>query len=163
MDCEHCGRRPASVRWRDPQDALGEPLWLCPVCAGELAAGGPDGGERPEPLDALLAADLASPGPDTCPACGWTAARFRRTNRLGCPRCYSVFRAMLLPILGRFHRHISHLGKRPVRRGDLPSRMGEISRTRVALEKAIAREDFETAAALRDRIRELEAQPPEQP
>ena len=157
MDCERCGRRPASVRWRDPEDVLGEPLWLCHVCAGEVAGAG----GRPEPLDALIAADLAPPGEDTCPACGWTAERFRRTNRLGCPRCYGTFRAMLLPILSRFHRHVSHLGKRPLRRGDEPSRLGEITRTRVALEKAVAREDFETAAALRDRLRELENQPPE--
>jgi protein-arginine kinase activator protein McsA len=32
----------------------------------------------------------------------------------------------------------------------------------VALEKAIAREDFEAAAALRDRIRDLENRGPEQ-
>lgn len=160
MDCERCGRRPAQVRWRDPEDALGEPLWLCEACAAEVA--GAQGG-RPEPLDALLAGDLAAPGADTCPACGWTAARFRRTNRLGCPRCYATFRPMLLPVLGRFHRHVSHVGKRPVRRGAEPSRLGEITRTRIALEKAVAREDFEAAAALRDRIRELETRPPEQP
>ncbi len=158
MDCERCGRRPASVRYRDPGDVLGEPLWLCHVCAGEVA-GDRIGG--PEPLDALIPGDLASPGEETCPACGYTAAQFRRTNRLGCPRCYGAFRAMLLPVLGRYHRHVSHLGKRPRRQGEEPSRVGEISRTRVALEKAIAREDFETAAALRDRIRELEARPPE--
>lgn len=162
MDCERCGCRPASVRWRDPEDALGEPLWLCPACAAGLGRG-TGGQDRTEPLDALLAGDLAAPGPDTCPACGWTSARFRRTNRLGCPRCYTAFRPLLLPILGRFHRHVSHLGKRPVRRGEEPSRLGEITRTRVALEKAISREDFEAAAALRDRIRELEARPPEQP
>jgi len=160
MDCERCGRRPASVRWRDPEDTLGEPLWLCHVCAGELA--GDDGGAA-EPLDALIAGGLAAPGPDTCPVCGWTAERFRRTNRLGCPNCDNAFRPRLLPILGRFHRHASHLGKRPVRQGDEPSRLAEITRTRVALEKAVAREDFEAAAALRDRIRELEARPPEQP
>lgn len=157
MDCERCGRRPASVRWRDPEDTLGEPLWLCPVCAAEVA--GEDG--EPEPLDALLAGGLAAPGPDTCPACGWTAERVRRTNRLGCPNCYAAFRPLLLPILGRFHRHASHLGKRPVHDGVEPNRLAEITRTRVALEKAVAREDFEAAAALRDHIRELEARPPE--
>jgi protein arginine kinase activator len=156
MDCERCGQRPASVRYRDPGDVLGEPLWLCHVCAGEVA------GHRPEPLDAFVTPDLEAPGEETCPGCGWTAAQFRRTNRLGCPACYGSFRSMLLPVLGRFHRHVSHLGRRPRRSSEQPGRLNEITRTRVALEKAIAREDFEAAAALRDRIRDLENRGPEQ-
>ncbi len=159
MDCERCGRRSASIRWRDPEDTGGAPLWLCSVCSAELGAAS----GRAEPLDDLIAGDLSDRGENTCSACGWTASRFRRTNRLGCPRCYAAFRSMLLPVLGRFHRHVSHLGKRPRSNGEEPSRLSEITRTRVALEKAIAREDFETAAALRDRIRELESRPPEQP
>jgi protein arginine kinase activator len=163
MNCERCGRRRAVIRWRDPEDLGGEPLQLCADCAAALrvARGEQAADERqPEPLDGLILGGLGAPGEETCPACAWTAARFRRTNRLGCPHCYAAFRSILLPILGRYHRHVSHLGKRPVHGGGEPSRLSEITRTRVALEKAIAREEFETAAALRDRIRELEAQPP---
>ena len=168
MNCERCGQHRAVIRWRDPQDPAGEPLQLCAACAAEVR-GGRSGDEdddvHPEPLDALIVGGLGAPGEETCPACAWTVARFRRPNRLGCPHCYSAFRAILLPILVRYHRHVSHLGKRPVRGAAEPSRLSEITRTRVALEKAIAREDFEAAADLRDRIRELEAKPPppEQP
>jgi len=159
MNCESCGQRPALVHWRDPEDPRGEPTWLCPVCAGERAGDDPSGSEDPAdaaPVAAFLAADLAESGPETCPDCGWTASRFRRTNRLGCARCYVVFRRRLAPILGRYHRHVSHLGKVPPRRHEEPSLLAEITRSRVALEKAVASEDFEAAAALRDSIRQLE-------
>ena len=86
---------------------------------------------------------------------------FRKTNLLGCPACYDAFRGPLLSILSHLHRHVSHLGKAPGSIDDGTDRPGLLSRTRVALEKAIAAEDFEKAARLRDEIQRLEASAPE--
>jgi len=63
---------------------------------------------------------------------------------------------LLLPFLGRFHRQVTHLGRFPDFAAGTPSRLGEITRTRIALEKAVAAEDFEEAARLRDLILGLE-------
>ncbi len=161
MDCERCGRRPASVRWRDPEDTLGEPLWLCPVCAGELA--GDDGGGRRAPGRP----DRRRPGG----AGSGHLPRLRLDRRAlpphqspGLPQLlHRLPRRCCCPSWAASTATPATWASAPSTGGDEPSRLAEITRTRVALEKAVAREDFEAAAALRDRIRELEARPPEQP
>ena len=60
-------------------------------------------------------------------------------------------------ILSHLHRHVSHLGKVPGSDPRKSSVSNALARARVALEKAIAGEDFEKAARLRDEIQRLEA------
>lgn len=86
-----------------------------------------------------------------CPCCRMTFMEFRSGGRLGCPQDYTTFQAGLVPLLGRAHGASRHVGKRP-RRG---ARRGpELIRLRTELGEAIAEQDYETAARLRDAIRE---------
>ena len=157
MKCEACRTRPATVH---KLAGGGGARWLCEQCAAVVEHNGWSATESPATGDAFLVDDLTGSADGVCPACGWTAARFRTTQRLGCPACYAAFRSLLMPLLGRLHRHVSHLGKAPRQEGAQPGRLATITRTRAALEKAIAAEDFEEAANLRDRIHSLEALPP---
>lgn len=177
MTCQHCGQRDATVHLVELVDGVRTSRWLCAVCAGrpgdEEGADrwfGPDEnddqgrgdedteslasflGQVFEPIDGAEASDLPA-----CPACGYTLDQFRRSNRLGCPRCYEAFRSPLLALLSHLHRHVSHLGKVPGHHGAKASLSGALGRARVALEKAIAAEDFENAARLRDEILRLES------
>lgn len=171
MKCERCGEREATVHTTERSEGFEANRWLCPTCAGldPVGGGGEDepgggdweGGEKDAALDRFIGqmfAGTAAGGDDVpdCPSCGTSYASFRASGRLGCPRCYVAFRRLLLPFLGRFHRQVTHLGKFPVQAAGAASRVGEITRTRIALEKAVAAEDFEEAARLRDRIRDLE-------
>lgn len=97
--------------------------------------------------------DEVDPGSLTCPACGLKYAQFRSDGRLGCPEDYDIFRLVLEPLLEKVHRGIEHVGKVPT----------AIHRQRKALEladlqeqlrSAIASENYEEAARLRDRIRQ---------
>ncbi len=117
--------------------------------------------EAPASLASFLN-HFASPAPDDepvepCPECGFQLVEFRRQHRLGCPQCYRHFRREILPVLSSYHRHASHLGKIPARAGTTVSRQGEMTRLRVALEKAIRQENYEEAARLRDTMRNLTA------
>ncbi len=85
----------------------------------------------------------------TCPDCGLKFMEFRARGRLGCPLDYRVFARGLLPLLGRAHGATRHVGKVARRRGDA----GERLRLRARLRDAIAREDYEQAARLRDQLR----------
>lgn len=182
MICQRCGQRDATVHLVELVDGRRKNHWLCAVCAGRseeddegtpgFRFGGNPGEENSEEdaysLTAFLGQILEPQGDDAhadlpaCPACGYTFAQFRQTNQLGCPRCYESFRGPLHAILSRLHRHVSHLGKAPRPTDGETDRPGVLSRTRVALEKAIAAEDFEKAALLRDEIQRLEsAEPPE--
>ena len=90
-----------------------------------------------------------APGPE-CPECGWTLRDLRQTSRLGCPHDYEVFGEQLDEILERMHGHSSHADR---------SEDSVLDRLALELDQAVAQEDYETAARLRDDIRRLEADP----
>lgn len=89
-----------------------------------------------------------------CPGCGMAWPQFRETNKLGCARCYQIFRVQIRPLLERFQIRASHIGRLPGDSGQQDSRRMETVRLRIALEEAVSREDFEEAARLRDRLRQ---------
>ncbi len=93
-----------------------------------------------------------------CPACRMTAAEFKVRGRLGCPRCYEVFRSAILPLLERVHDASTHRGRFPgrtAREAKVPTNMAELRRK---LNNAIEAERFEEAAQIRDQLRQVEAE-----
>ena len=80
---------------------------------------------------------------NVCPRCGYTLADYRRTHLMGCPECYDTFRSLL-------HEHAGGLQK--IERSPQESREELEEQMHIAVE----REDYEEAARLRDRIKELE-------
>lgn len=86
-----------------------------------------------------------------CPTCRFTLEDYRQTGRFGCPDCYGVFAgetgcdAGEIPIADA-------TATAPVP----PQNPAALRRTlEQQLEAAVQREDYEEAARLRDRIREL--------
>jgi protein arginine kinase activator len=93
----------------------------------------------------------------TCPHCGITFKDFRSTGRLGCPQDYEVFKNQLVPLLDNIHGEMKHAGKSPRRKYQGKQSASILGGLRRQLQGAIAREDYELAAQLRDKIRGLEA------
>jgi len=91
-----------------------------------------------------------------CPQCGFTQDTFKETGRLGCPGCYDVFSSTIDTVLKKAHRGTSHKGKRPAKFEPAFS-LEEITALKNELKERVAREEYEKAAELRDRILELEA------
>ncbi len=94
---------------------------------------------------------------ESCTFCDTTMKDFKDTGLLGCPHCYTSFEPGLRRLLNRIHGSSQHLGKvylppDPSAR-DLDARVQALRRR---LRRAVDAEDFERAALLRDRIRELE-------
>lgn len=92
----------------------------------------------------------------TCTKCGMNYGRFRQTGRLGCDECYEAFEDKLSPLIRRVQGFERHTGKTPRRAGPALLLKRELETLRNALRQAVAEEAYETAAELRDRIRELE-------
>jgi len=92
----------------------------------------------------------------TCEVCGLTFAEFREHGVLGCRHDYDVFEEPLGALLERAHQGGEHVGKVPRHVGRDQKRQNTILRLRAELRGAIAAEDYERAASLRDRIKELE-------
>ena len=98
-----------------------------------------------------------------CPHCKLTAAEFRQTGLLGCPHCYQAFGMHLAGLIERAHEGaMRHMGKRPGRAGNnqdkllqLQERAERMRRLHSQLDEAVASEQYEQAARLRDEIRRV--------
>ena len=94
-----------------------------------------------------------------CPNCGMTYDEFRKFGRLGCSHCYDAFKMHLGTLLKKVHGSNHHLGKTPTKIPQSEKKIIEdFHELKIQLEKAIQMEDFERAAEIRDKIRELENQ-----
>ena len=118
------------------------------------------------PIDELLTKFVKAQGGETefvdatCDHCGLTFSQFRENSLLGCPGCYDAFEDVLTSLLERAHEGgTHHLGKVPRRTGAGEQRHQQMLRMRKRLAEAIAAEDYELAARLRDDIRRFEDQP----
>jgi protein arginine kinase activator len=92
----------------------------------------------------------------TCPQCQLTFLEFRNTGRMGCPHDYEVFRDEIVPLLENIHNATRHSGKVPRRAPKSSETRSLLNQRRGELKTAIASEDYEQAARLRDEIRLLE-------
>jgi protein arginine kinase activator len=154
MMCQHC-RDEATVHLTESVNGQLRQVHLCADCArrADLASNDatPDLG-LDLVVQALIKAHVGELVGELaharCPDCGLKFMEFRALGLLGCPRDYEAFRRGLLPLLRRSHGATRHVGKVPRRRvvaSKLP--------LRARLREAVAREDYEEAARLRDMLR----------
>ncbi len=161
--CQICRQRPAANHLLQvkPDGGVLE-LHICPYCVASLQL---DLHADPPDIDLILSGPepSSSPQPDphpsdtdaetACPECGLTWHEFRQRNLFGCPADYTAFGADLAAYLERLHGTDRHRGRRP----DGGSQPDESERTALRelerqLKEAVAREEFERAADLRDAI-----------
>ncbi|MBL1217228.1 MAG: hypothetical protein D8M59_06995 [Planctomycetes bacterium] len=91
-----------------------------------------------------------------CEQCGMTWSEFSERGKLQCPGCYDAFQEQLGLILERTHEGgTHHVGKTP--KGiDQDQGLGiRLSHARKQLSEALAAEQYEKAAELRDQIAQM--------
>ncbi len=170
MQCDICGKKKATVHLTEIVDEQMSEMHLCEECArqksvqmeqqfglADLLAGLADMGKGP--------AKDASPGAKTmtltCSKCGLNYDDFRKFGRLGCGHCYISFHEQLDALLKKIHGSNHHFGKVIVTKAKkfpsgVKSKKDDLASLRQDLQDAIHGEDFEKAALIRDKIRELE-------
>jgi protein arginine kinase activator len=155
MTCQRC-QNEAAVHLTERIKGQQRELHLCPSCAkkaGLVLPESPPNLALDAVVDSLIVAnvgELVSELAETaCPDCGIKFMEFRAGGRLGCPHDYRVFSGGLVPLLQRYHGATRHVGKVARRREGTGLRL----RLRTQLREAIAREDYEEAARLRDLLR----------
>lgn len=92
-----------------------------------------------------------------CPSCGLTFGQFSQIGRLGCSDCLTAFEGKLKPLLRRIHGNSGHTGKIPARVRSKVKYLRKIDQLKEDLQLKVQNEEFEEAALLRDRIKEMEA------
>jgi len=165
MLCESCHQNEASVHLTQVVDGKVEKFHLCEDCAAEK---GIDVHAQPMDLSGMmenikdelahLKDDLkskSSPSNTVCPNCGMTRKEILKKGRLGCEHCYDYFGAEMLPVIVSLQHGDQHLGKVPQRSSARLKASVEVVRLRRELDKAVAGENYERAAQLRDQIKVL--------
>ncbi|MFH0954164.1 MAG: UvrB/UvrC motif-containing protein [Verrucomicrobiota bacterium] len=161
MLCESCNEREATVHLTQVLDGSVKKLHLCEECA---AKSGFDVQGPMSITDILMgmgsSLDAPEPGVErSCPRCHLRRSDFKKTGRLGCPDCYETFASELLPLVKAIHRSEQHAGKVPARDSVRVRTSAELEGFQKALGDAVAKENYEEAAALRDKIARLQEKP----
>ncbi|OFI06926.1 UvrB/uvrC motif protein [Clostridium acetireducens DSM 10703] len=91
-----------------------------------------------------------------CKNCGTPYNEFRKKGLLGCSQCYDNFKSVLLPVIKRVQGNVEHTGKIPNKLGKDLIIKRKIVKLKEDLQKAIATEEYEKAAEIRDLIKEIE-------
>ena len=158
MLCENCGNNEAAIHLTQIQNNEMTTRHLCEPCAEQmgLSSGAPVNAPLADFIaqmgKAIASETVAAAG--TCPSCGLTLADFKKTGRLGCARCYGAFERSLRELLRRLHGNSRHTGRRYAAPApELLEHANTVGQLRERLRRAIANEQFELAAELRDRLR----------
>jgi protein arginine kinase activator len=163
MKCQNCEAE-ATIFLKEVTDGQLREIHLCEKCAGEkgfhlmieqnkLSIAN----QFIWMAENLYPESAAKVGQVQCPSCGLRYSQFARTGRLGCPDCYATFKVQMRQILRRVHGATRHKGKGPGQSEHSLQHRRRLEEMREELNRAIEREEFETAARLRDQIREMEA------
>lgn len=157
MLCQSCEKRQATTHIKTILNGELKEFNLCPECASKLGYGSFFGNFGFD-LDKLFGSFLESSerGSKRCSFCGSSFEDIAKSGKIGCAHCYEQFYDDLLPSIRRIHGRTSHTGKLARSAGNEVRIRNEITQCRSELEKAIKTQEFEKAAELRDRIKELE-------
>lgn len=155
LKCSHCNN-PATVHLTQIVNNKIIKVDLCESCAQAKGVTDSEGFSLADLLHKTSSSPQQSAEPNLeCSDCGLTTADFRRTGRLGCAACYSVFSPLIRPVLEDMHAGIHHKGKIPEVALARQSSAAELQGLEAALQRAIAEEAYEEAAKYRDQIKAI--------
>ncbi|MBR6533060.1 MAG: UvrB/UvrC motif-containing protein [Clostridia bacterium] len=158
MLCEKCGKNHATTHIKTVVNGVIREYNLCDSCAA-------NSGYATNSLTGMLASMFGdftkqeSLIPQTkCSVCGATFRDIAKSGKVGCGECYNTFYDELLPYLKRVHGSTKHVGKVPCSAPLTVIQKGEtIEDLRNELARLVREENYEQAAVVRDKIKEMEA------
>ncbi len=167
MLCDRCAKKKAAVHITKMVKGVKQEYNLCEDCAKEL-----------EVLNKKNEANLAAPftfqdilsdimdymyqpeqnekaEDSVCKNCGMTYGEFKASGNMGCSECYNYFDSTITPVIKRVQGNTWHTGKVPGKgTKDIPEKPS-LKKLQEELKEAILCEEYEKAAELRDKIREI--------
>lgn len=160
MTCDVCKTNTATVYLTQIVDGNMKKINLCESCSKNKGVSDPTGFASADLLHGLGETQQVEQAPPTehCPICGFTQADFKKSGRLGCSECYSTFSDALASLIKAMHKGTKHTGKVPARMFRDIARSDRLNELKQTLEDAVSNEDYESAATIRDEIRQLESE-----
>jgi len=161
-DVQSCENE-ATVHLTEIREGKKHEMHLCERCAAEKGLPGKSHFSISELLAGMATQAKAESqkqrrgGRETaCPTCTTTLTQFQSSGRFGCPDCYTTFKEEVQGLVEKIHDSSQHVGKVPRRVSAEISLQKDIRQLQVDLKRAVRREDYEKAAAIRDQIRQAE-------
>ena len=177
MLCQKCNKKTASVFISSIINGQETRMYLCNDCAKDYPLFNfnfqepfsitdvmdkfniNEQNQLDEEFDKLLALDKESKEKYKemiCPNCYSTYDEYKKTGKLGCSKCYEAFKDELKPDVKNIYGYDEYIGKVPKKvDGDIYI-SNEIRVLKSDLIRAIEKEEYEKAADIRDKIKELE-------
>lgn len=159
--CSLCGKKEAVFFYHESINGKEKEWHLCGDCAKKKGLSNPFQGFA-EDLDAFfpaLSPERRSAGGAVCPVCGTTLREVTKKGLFGCSSCFDTFSPLLdlTPFVGQGFLGEGKKAEAP--RTEKPKeekKLTELEEKKEALKRAVAAEEYEKAARLRDEIRSLE-------
>jgi len=169
MLCEKCGKNSANTHLKQVINGNVQEMHLCSECAEEMGYGIFSGFNTFNDLMPSISNFLgglftqtmpqqAINSPKKCSFCGSSFEEIAQDARVGCANCYSEFYKQLLPSIQRIHGKTRHIGKIPASASNHLKLRHELDDLKQKLNEAVAAQDYENAAKIRDKIKEIEGQ-----
>lgn len=163
MLCNACKQNEAKVHLTKIVGDKMQKVDLCDECSKEKGVEDPTNFSLADTLlGQLLAPEAPAAGPEAaaepgvkCPTCGYTQADFKKAGRFGCSDCYTTFGEGLGTMLKSMHKGTKHTGKVPAALQQSRAEAQKVKLLQKRLDKAVAEENFEEAAQLRDEIKRM--------
>lgn len=155
MKCQKCNNAEATAFIKKNINGKVTEMHLCSECASKLGYYG--FGNFVNPFE--LFSSMFSPenkgvkASKRCSGCGISFDEIVKSGRAGCPKCYSDFYAELNPTIRKIHGNAKHQTKPVVCKKEEPS----VEELKAQLQRAVEEQNYEQAAVLRDKIKEMEA------
>jgi len=166
MKCDRCDREATLHDLKLIKGGVASEVHLCEKCAAELGVAGKNFATVDELLQQAIGQqagtlsisvqisgepNTAKPG--VCPNCATTWPEFRERGLFGCAECYVTFEDRIGAVLERAHEGgTHHVGKCPSHVERRVEHEARVRHLRRQMEDAIASEQYERAAELRDEI-----------
>ncbi|MBR6808182.1 MAG: UvrB/UvrC motif-containing protein [Clostridia bacterium] len=166
MRCEKCQKNNVSVYYKETVNGKTTAMGLCKECASELM--GDDNksfySKSYEEFKSLFESLFGLPTPNEktfvgepkkCNLCQSSFSDLVSSGKAGCPMCYRVFADELIPTVSKIHGNTTHVGLVPDRYRAGFERKDKIKKLEAELKEAVANEEYEKAASLRDELKTL--------
>lgn len=167
MLCELCGKNEASIHITKIVNGVKKEANICSKCAGKT-----EGFNLTSDMDIMTSfsfqnilgglMDYVNTSKNNtieevkCKNCGAFYREFKEKGLLGCSECYKYFSPAILSVVRGVQGNIEHVGKIPKKLGKDLIHKQKILNLKEQLQNAIALEEYEKAAEIRDKIKEIE-------
>lgn len=170
MLCQICGKNQANIHLEQVINGKKAEISLCDDCAQKLGASSILDDVFDPKLDdffgdifpefSTVSYKKENVSVTKCKKCGTTFSDIAASGRVGCANCYSTFSEELFPYIVRIHGNTKHVGKVAACCGEngtgaILNREDEVGILKKKLEEAVKKQEFEQAAVIRDKIKDL--------